>query len=389
MKEKRRFLRFVKLRKIRYLLAGGRGKWQECAIIDVSRMGMKIRLHQLIDVDATMFFVLTIPGESVPINLKGKLKRIEGREGYFYGGIELTERLGDETFVKIMNGYSASQGKSETAGTKEASEDAYTPKRKTIPALFLKESLTNTSCKQVFSFISSSVSLFSLVLFLSLPVCFLMITGYFSGNPSKGDMQKHDLVVQVEGVPSSTFPAGIDSAQHTTAALDNPSIQNKTSVPRVNDASSRVPTEAGGSLYFLALQQHRRADETLFDLILQANPALTDIREMHDDQKITLPAITPESYIQKITDGSYHVHVGTFENMDLVGIYSDKVLSLGKSIIIEPHHFSAREVWYRVLLGDFKSKEEALEMVKTLNRKGIIYIPPKGSSKSSSWSDKS
>ena len=74
--------------------------------------------------------------------------------------------------------------------------------------------------------------------------------------------------------------------------------------------------------------------------------------------------------------------------MYLVGICSDKVISLGKSIIIEPHRFSAKDIWYRVLLGDFKSKEEALETVTSLNKKGIIYIPPKDISESSSWAEK-
>jgi phage tail protein X len=377
MREKRRFLRFVKLRKIRYLLAGGMGKWQECSIIDVSRIGMKIRFYEGIDVDSTIFFVLYVPGEAVPINLKGTLKRIEGSGSDFIGGVELTERLNDETFITIMNDYSTSPGRIETASTKDVSEDAYTHTQKTIPALFSKQPLTYSSFKQVFSFISSSVSLFSLVLFLSLPVFFLMVTGYFSGYPFNGDTQKKDNVVQLKGVPSSPNPARIDSEQRITAALDNRGIQNEATVHRVNDSYTKVLKEAGGSLYTLALKHYQRADETIFDLILQANPALTDIRQIHDDQKITLPAITSESYIKKITDGIYQVHVGTFEKMDVVGTYSDKVIDLGKSILIQPHRFSSKDIWYRVLLGNFKSKGEALKTVTFLNKKGIIYIPPK------------
>jgi len=154
-------------------------------------------------------------------------------------------------------------------------------------------------------------------------------------------------------------------------------MQYEGTVPRLNSSSSKTLKEEGGSLYFLALQQYQRADETLFDLILQANPALTDIRQIHDDQKITLPPITPESYIKKITDGNYQVHVGTFENMDVVGTHADNLIYLGKSIVIQPHRFSGTDIWYRVLLGSFKSQGEALKAVKALNKKGIIYIPPK------------
>jgi phage tail protein X len=384
MREKRSFLRFVKLRKMRYLLSGEMGKWQECAIIDLSRRGMKIQFHEGIALDATIFLVLNVPGEAVPINLKGIVKRIEGSGCNFTGGVELTEQLDDKTFIKIMNGYSpcAAQGKTGTAGTKKVSEDGYTPAQKKIPALFSQVSFTNPSFKQAFLFISSSVSLFSLVLFLSLPVFFLMATGYFSGNPMNGDMQKKDEIIRLKGAPSITSPADIGSAHRTTAALDNPSIHHDPALPRVIDSSRGVRTHEGGSLYFLALQQYQRADETLFDLILQANPALTDMRNISADQQITLPLITPESYIKKITNGNYQVHVGTFENMDLVGTYTDMLIYLGKSIVIQPHRFSRSDIWYRILLGSFKTQGEALQAVQALNKKGIIYIQPKASTES-------
>lgn len=374
----------MKLRQIRYLLSGGMGKWQECAIIDLSRRGMKIQFHEGIAVDATIFLVLNLPGEAVPINLKGIVKRIEGSGSHFTGGVELTEKLDDKTFIKIMNGYSpcAAQGKTGTAGTKKVSEDAYTSAQKTIPALFSQASFTNPSFKQAFSFISSSVSLVSLVLFLSLPVFFLMVTGDFSGNPFTGEIQKKDEIIELKGTLSSSGPSGIGSAHHTTAAPDNPYIHHEAALPRIIDPSGSVRTQWGGGLYFLALQQYQRADETLFDLILQANPALTDIRHITDDQQVTLPRITPESYIKKITDGNYQVHVGTFANMDLVDTYTEKLIHLGKSIVIQPHRFPGSDLWYRVLLGSFKSTGEALKAVQTLNQKGIIYIPPKVSAES-------
>jgi len=373
MREKRSFLRFVKLLKIRYLLSGGTGNWQKCAIIDVSRSGMKIRFHEGIDVDSTIFFVLTVPGEDVPINLKGTLRRIEGKVRDFIGGVELTERLDDETFIKIMNGYNASPEKIETGSSKEIIEDAHTPTQKTIAALFSKQPLNNYSCKHVFSFLGSSVSLFSLVLFLSLPVLFLMVTGYFSGKPSDGDLEKKEKVLQLKEVLSPTNSESIVSREHTIDLLDNP---YEATLTKLTTSSTRALKEEGGNLYFLALKHYQRADETLFDLILQANPALTDIRQIHDDQKIILPVITAESYIKNITDGNYRVHVGTFETMDLVGIYSDKVIYLEKSIVIQPHRFSSKDIWYRVLLGNFTSKEKALKAVRALNKKGIIYIPP-------------
>ena len=377
MREKRRFLRLLTLRKMRYLLSGDTKEWQECAIIDLSRKGMKIRFHEGIDLDSTMYFVLNVPGEAVPLNLKGILKRIEGTKSDFTGGVQLTERLSNETFLKIMNGYSAnaSQEITGTEITEEVCEAVFTPALKTIPALFSKASFTSPATKQVFSFLSSSVSLFSLVLFLSLPVFFLMVTGYFSGKPIKEEIQLNSGDMHLKEVPSSISHKKIAPPEQKTAAAGNPSLQRAPNVARANTLHALSLREAGGSLYFLALQHYRRADETLFDIILQANPSLTDIREIHDEESISLPVITAESYIKKITDDNYHVHVGTFESMDLVGSNADKVVYLGKSILIEPHRFSSRDIWYRVLLSNFTSKKAALQAVKRLNKKGIIYIP--------------
>jgi hypothetical protein len=203
-----------------------------------------------------------------------------------------------------------------------------------------------------------------------------MVTGYFSGKPSNGDLDKKEEVVQLKEVLSPTNSGSIVSGEHTIDLIDNPSMQHEATLPKLTTSSTRALKEEGGNLYFLALKHYQWADETLFDLILQANPALTDIRQIHDDQKIILPVITAESYIKNITDGNYRVHVGTFETMDLVGIYSDKVIYLEKSIVIQPHRFSSQDIWYRVLLGNFTSKEKALKAVRALNKKGIIYIPP-------------
>jgi len=137
-----------------------------------------------------------------------------------------------------------------------------------------------------------------------------------------------------------------------------------------------VLKEEGGSLYFLALKHYQRANETLFDLILKANPNITDVRQIDDDQKITLPVITPESYIEKGSDGMYRVHVGTFETPEVASLYYNKVSGLEKILILDSHKFSPEDTWYRLMISFFTSKEEALKTVTLLSEQGIIYIPP-------------
>ena len=88
---------------------------------------------------------------------------------------------------------------------------------------------------------------------------------------------------------------------------------NKSSFSTEKDNHSVVFKEEGGSLYAIAMKHYQRANETLFDLIVQANPHITNVRQIGDDQTITLPVITPESYIVKIKDNEYRVHIATFE----------------------------------------------------------------------------
>ena len=132
----------------------------------------------------------------------------------------------------------------------------------------------------------------------------------------------------------------------------------------------------GESLYSLSLRTYRKADETLFDLILQANPIITDVRQIPDNQKFTLPVITPESYIKKTSGGKYQVHVGTYETFELATLHSNKMIISGKQLSIEPHKFSHKDTWYRLTMGTFNSRKEALKTVNLLNEQALIYIPP-------------
>lgn len=380
MEEKRRYLRFVKFHKTRYLHPGTGGTWQECIIIDVSRWGMKVRLQEQIDPDTPMYFVITLPGIPFPLNLRGTLTRIEKSGGDFTGGIALNDRLDDETFVRLLHGHRAPPETPEGGETQDPPAGAHPPAEKAIPALCARAPFSMATLLKACTSLRSSVSLYSILLFFSLPVVFIMVTGYLGGNPFKaGPAQQGEPEEPTSGA-EALFGS---SDRHARAETDHPGTQERVPVLPADDLSTVTLKDGGGSLYFLAFQQYQRADETIFDLIHQANPALTDLRQIADDQQIRLPAITPESFIHKISTGTYQVHIGTFENMDLVGICSDQVISLGKSIIVEPHRFSERDIWYRVLLGTFTTREDALNAVASLSKKGIIYIPPGGTGKSS------
>jgi hypothetical protein len=152
--------------------------------------------------------------------------------------------------------------------------------------------------------------------------------------------------------------------------------QNKPAVAREKVARIVVFKEEGGNLYSLALKHYQNANETLFDLILQANPDITDVRQINDDQKIVLPVITAESYVEKVSEDNYRVHVGTYETRKIANFYFNKISDLKKVLIVSAHEFSPKDTWYRLMISHFNSKEEALKTVNLLKERGVIYIHP-------------
>jgi hypothetical protein len=150
---------------------------------------------------------------------------------------------------------------------------------------------------------------------------------------------------------------------------------NKPSSVAEKDTHSVVFKEAGGSLYAIAKQHYQRANETLFDLIVQANPGITNVRQIGDDQTIILPVITPESYLVKIKDAEYRVHIATFEVFESAVEYSKKMTEPEKLLFVESREFSPQDTWYRLTMGDFATKEEALKTVTLLKEASLIYIP--------------
>jgi len=147
-------------------------------------------------------------------------------------------------------------------------------------------------------------------------------------------------------------------------------------LPVVKPPHVTVLEDEGGSLYFLALNHYKRANETFYDFILQANHRIKDVRQIDDHQEIIVPVITPESYVKKIPGGDYRVYIGTFTTEAIANGYAQRADSAGKLLSIDAHEFSSQDTWYRLTMGDFKDKEDALKMVILLVKKGLIYIPP-------------
>ncbi len=238
--------------------------------------------------------------------------------------------------------------------------------------------------------------LVSIILLIMLTFISLSIRGYFKQKPV------HENVPQLtEIIPESrTAEPAVNQPPPvpTDAAAQQPELQqpapgkSETQKPvAMKDAPQAAAQKKpatlskpktyktaflkdGKSLYSLAIKNYGKANPTMYDLILKANPGLNDIRGIPDRKKITLPVITPESFVQE-TGGSYSIFIGTFETSAQAEQCAQKLSRLGKNTIIQAEKFSPKDTWYRLTAGSFATPDEALAAVNLLIKQGVIAVP--------------
>jgi len=133
-----------------------------------------------------------------------------------------------------------------------------------------------------------------------------------------------------------------------------------------------VAVKKGETISRLAQEYYGMVNLTLIDLLLELNPAITDVNLIVVDQEIKVPNITEALLIVQSPDRTYRIHAGTFENLDPVRIYGDERALKGKNVETLPRKVSPRETWHRVLIGNFDNKEEVLKMTFLLKEKGLL-----------------
>lgn len=88
----------------RFSIDEGETGWASCTIVDINRNldGIGIKFHDLknLEIGSMVIFDLLVPGELVPVCIKGILRWINQEENGFFAGIQLIER--EENLKKII-----------------------------------------------------------------------------------------------------------------------------------------------------------------------------------------------------------------------------------------------------------------------------------------------
>ncbi len=171
-------------------------------------------------------------------------------------------------------------------------------------------------------------------------------------------LQRHE----VDAKPSSTF----SSSQKTPPPAPVATLGREYSLKKI------VAVKKGQTISQLSQEYYGMVNLTLIDLLIELNPSITNVHLILVDQEIKIPNLTEKLLIIPSPDQTYKIHAGTFDTPDLPKPYSGEIALKGKKFEVLPQKVAPRETWYRVMIGKFDNKDEALKMTLLLKEKSLL-----------------
>ena len=128
----------------------------------------------------------------------------------------------------------------------------------------------------------------------------------------------------------------------------------------------------GETLSFLCIKYYGEFNETLIDLLIAYNPSIKNADLVLVNQKIQLPEKKDESILTLAQDNRFTIHLGTFKDPAQADKFKTEPALKGRPITIQPKKVVNRQTWYRVEAGKYDKREEALEVIIALKKKGLL-----------------
>jgi len=168
--------------------------------------------------------------------------------------------------------------------------------------------------------------------------------------------------------------------QNEIISKSNPTIKEPTFSKRMSlsledhsmptDSSSigknykMVFAKDGDMISSLVLREYGILNDTIFDVVKRANPDIEDLDKISIGQKIILPNLGINSRIVEVGKGVFSIHISSFSSYDDAKQYFGKSVFGKLPISISPVKIAGRRLWYRVTLGNFTSRAQAIEYAK-------------------------
>ena len=187
-----------------------------------------------------------------------------------------------------------------------------------------------------------------------------------SSAPASNNLGINDPKSLPSSIPiPEALASGIEKERGSPTGGAEPSMK------KAQISHKMIEISRGDTLYSLVERHYRRFDPTIVDYIVQLNPGIENIHDLQVNQKIMFPEVNEESLIIKSPDGKWKVHLGTFPTMEDANYYRKEFSLEDKEVEVIERRVSPGESWYRVVAGNFNSKEEGLKTLQELAKKGI------------------
>ncbi len=133
-----------------------------------------------------------------------------------------------------------------------------------------------------------------------------------------------------------------------------------------------VSVKQGENISSLAKQYYHAVNPTLLDFILEFNPQIVDLNRISIGQQIHLPAITPHLLLNKTSNQSYQIRLGTFDDRRKIEVYKNIPVLKNKNFEVVERRIFPQVGWFQIMAGDFKSEEEGLGVIQSLRTQGQL-----------------
>ncbi len=133
-----------------------------------------------------------------------------------------------------------------------------------------------------------------------------------------------------------------------------------------------IEVTLGDTLFSICQQHYDQANMTLVDHILGFNPEIGNMDLIKVSQKIKIPGINEESFLTGSPGNGYKIHLGTFDFPHSTARYQGESSLRGKKIEVIPRQVSPEKKWYRLVAGNFESKEGILKTMRDLKEKNLL-----------------
>jgi hypothetical protein len=142
------------------------------------------------------------------------------------------------------------------------------------------------------------------------------------------------------------------------------------------EPEKNATVQKGWALSLLAQQHYGLVNPTVLDILMEHNPQITDVNWIPAGDPIKVPPLTDELFLGTDPDGRNHIYLGTFDDQRSIQTLMKHPLLQGKTFKTALRKVSNDIVWYRLTAGEFQSREDALQVLRSLKQQGALPAFP-------------